>query len=146
MKEATTAPSTAARKGHMCSRSVLALPHREGSSGQACGLGFLDGASAIWLSWSADSSQHLLRLSGPSSVKLCHWTPKQRSQTTFQLIPPNVNSFSPSTSLVGNTGISSKTAFLEFLLFHYWDSCSQEGIFFFQETSEWEFWAPFLSL
>lgn len=130
MIDATSPPSTAAGKGHMCSWNGLALRHREGPSGQACRPGFGDGASVFWLSGSAASSQHLFRLCGPSSAKLLHWTPKQRSQTAFREHPPKVNSSSPSPSLVDNPGISSKPAFLGFLLFHYWDNLFSREYFF----------------
>lgn len=73
---------------------VLVLLHREGYSGQACcRLGFLDGANAIWLSWSAALSLHLFRLSWSRlSIKLCYWTTKQFSQKTFLEHPPEQNS------------------------------------------------------
>lgn len=89
--DATTPPSTVGVGGKWGRAHVLlecACPVSQGGTFRASlQAEFLDrGSSAIWLSWSAASSQHLFRLCGPSSVKLCHWTPKQLSQCSCNIL------------------------------------------------------------
>lgn len=74
---------------------LLVLFYGEGHSGRACCRpGFLDRASAIWLSWSVASSPHLFRLSWSALNKAGYWSPKQLSQTAFLERPPKLNSSS----------------------------------------------------
>lgn len=74
---------------------VLVLFYGEGHSGRACCRpGFLDGASAIWLSWSVASSLHLFRLSWSELNKAGYWSPKQLSQTAFLERSPRLTSSS----------------------------------------------------